>query len=85
MDTSEPSYNPTKRLKRLHRKKRAGSEGFTLGLKEFAIELQTNGSTGDKKLVTDWLDRKAPEPGKPKKVEKPSVPVAPPKAQAKKR
>ena len=57
------SYNPGKRLKRLHRKKSSG-EGPKLGLKDFAIELQTNGSTGEKKLVADWLDRKAPEPGK---------------------
>jgi hypothetical protein len=75
METQD--YNPTKRLKKLHRDRAVG-DAPRLGLKDFAIELQTNGSTGEKKLVADWLDRKAPEPGK-KKPEAPKLSVEPAK------
>ena len=77
----EQTFNPGKRLKRLHRKSGSG-ESPKLSLKEFAIELQTNGSATDKALVNGWLDNKAPEPGKKKEAPAAKLPIEPPKKPA---
>lgn len=68
MTADVQTYNPTKRLKALHRRVLRSQPADVTGitLKDFAIDLQTNGTSSEKRIVTDWLDRKAPEVGKAK-------------------
>ena len=54
---------PSQRIKRLHRK--SGSKDTSL--KDFAIEISSNGTRDEKQLVEDWFACKAGEAKPPEK------------------